>query len=68
LKIFFNKGARFQKLEPLSLLHEVEFNKHGELQVGPMPTRPRCDKKNQNVWSMKLPWEKLVFMLLEIFQ
>jgi len=41
LKIFFNKGARFQKLEPLSLLHEVEFNKHGELQVGPMPTRPK---------------------------
>jgi len=33
--------VRFQKLEPLPLLHEVEFNKHGELQVGPMPTRPK---------------------------
>jgi len=33
--------VRFQKLEPLPLLHEVEFNKHGELKVGPMPTRPK---------------------------
>jgi hypothetical protein len=40
-KYFKKKVVRFQKLEPLPLLHEVEFNKHGELQVGPMPTRPK---------------------------
>jgi hypothetical protein len=40
-KYFLKKVVHFQKLEPLSLLHEVEFNKHGELQVGPMPTRPK---------------------------
>jgi hypothetical protein len=40
-KIFLKKVMHFQKLEPLPLLHEVEFNKHGELQVGPMPTRPK---------------------------